>query len=63
MSVIYFSNWQRAGKYKENKNMRKYKLMLLAALTAVTIAVGVATPQPTFAGSAGGMAKIARESA
>jgi len=43
--------------------MRKYKLMLLAALTAVTIAVGVATPQPTFAGSAGGMAKIARESA
>ncbi len=47
MSVIYFSNRQRAGKYKENKNMRKYKLMLLAALTAVTIAVGVATPQPT----------------
>ena len=63
MSVIYFSNRQRAGNDKENKNMRKYKLMLLAALTAVTIAIGVGTPQPTFAGSAGTMAKITRESA
>ena len=43
--------------------MRKYKLMLLAALTAVTIAVGVATPQATLAGSAGTGAKITRESA